>query len=169
MKIWSSTRDLVLIAHGKCIFNHPYWCSRDSVLKFGRCLHLHTLWTRAAKVLLCLTSHFHRLACSFIAQYWVMNQNQMCMLIWFSICLLFIINLVCFETCKDELDVMFVWMVMFSSFDMQNIKMILYKQNVTLRLSLMTEIMQTKLPIIYWSPFILQWLQYNTYNAREFF
>ena len=33
---------LVLIAHDKCIFNHPYWCSRDSVLKFGLCLHLHT-------------------------------------------------------------------------------------------------------------------------------
>ena len=32
----------VLIAHGKCIFNHQYWCSGDSVLKFGLCLHLHT-------------------------------------------------------------------------------------------------------------------------------
>ena len=32
----------VLIAPGKCIFNHPYWCSRDIVLKYGPCLHLHT-------------------------------------------------------------------------------------------------------------------------------
>ena len=32
----------VLIVHGKCIFNHPYRCSGDSVLKFGLCLHLHT-------------------------------------------------------------------------------------------------------------------------------
>ena len=32
----------VLVAHGKCIFNHTYWCSRDSVLKCGQCLHLHT-------------------------------------------------------------------------------------------------------------------------------
>ena len=32
----------VLIALGKCIFNHPYWCSRDSVLKCDQCLHLHT-------------------------------------------------------------------------------------------------------------------------------
>ena len=32
----------VLIAHGKCIFNHLYWCSGDSVRKFGMCLHLHT-------------------------------------------------------------------------------------------------------------------------------
>ena len=32
----------VLIAHGKCIFNHPYRCSRESVLKFCLCLHLHT-------------------------------------------------------------------------------------------------------------------------------
>ena len=31
----------VLIAHGKCIFNHPYWCSRYSVLKCGPCLNLH--------------------------------------------------------------------------------------------------------------------------------
>ena len=32
----------VLIAHGKCIFNHTYRCSRESVLKFCLCLHLHT-------------------------------------------------------------------------------------------------------------------------------
>ena len=32
----------VLIANGKCIFNHPYWCSGDKILKFGLCLHLHT-------------------------------------------------------------------------------------------------------------------------------
>ena len=32
----------VLIAHGKCIFNHSYRCSRESVLKFCLCLHLHT-------------------------------------------------------------------------------------------------------------------------------
>ena len=32
----------VLIAHGKCIFNHTYWCGGDSILKFGLCLHLHT-------------------------------------------------------------------------------------------------------------------------------
>ena len=55
---------------------------------------------------------------------------------------------------KDELDVIFVWMIMFS-FDMLNIKMILYEQNVMLRLSLIA--------------FIFQWLEYNTYNAREFF
>ena len=34
---------LVLIAHGKCILNQPYWCSGESVLKFGLCLHLHLL------------------------------------------------------------------------------------------------------------------------------
>ena len=53
------------------------------------------------------------------------------------------------------------------SFDMLNIKMILYEQNVTLRLRLIDRNnAKQKLPIIYWSLFILQWLQYNTYNAR---
>ena len=53
---------------------------------------------------------------------------------------------------------------------MLNIKMILYEQNVTLRLSLIDRNnAKQKLLIIYWSLFILQWLQYNTYDAREFF
>ena len=41
-KFGAAQEILVLIAHGKCIFNHPYWCSGDSILEFGLCLHLHT-------------------------------------------------------------------------------------------------------------------------------
>ena len=100
-----------------------------------------TLCIRVAKVILCQTTHFHRIACPFLAQHWVMDQNQMCLLIWFIIYLLFIINmflkgyLVCFETCKGWIGCIFVWVIMFS-FDMLHIKMILYEQNVTPRLSL---------------------------------
>ena len=91
----------VLIAHGKCILNHPYRCSGDSVLKFGLCLHLHTYFVyKSSKGYVVSKYTFYRIACPFIAQHWVMNQNQMCLLIWFIIFLLFIINLVCFETCK---------------------------------------------------------------------
>ena len=72
----------------------------DNVLKFGLCLHLHTLCIRAAKVMLCLTAHFHMIAHSFIAQHWVMNRksNVLAHLIYNLFTIL--INLVCFETCK---------------------------------------------------------------------
>ena len=49
--------------------------------------------------------------------------------------LLFMINLVLFETCKGLMGVILVSMSMFS-FDMLNIKMILYEQNFKLKLSL---------------------------------
>ena len=57
-------------------------------------------------------------------------------------------------------------MIMFSN-DTLNIKIILYEQNLRLRLSQIdrTDAKQ-KLPMIYWSPFSLQ---YNLYNARELF
>ena len=49
---------------------------------------------------------------------------------------LFIINLVCFEACKGLIGCNFCMKLIMFSFGMLNIKIILYKQNDTLRLSL---------------------------------
>ena len=108
---------LVLIAHAKCIFNHPYWCSGDSVLKLGLCLHLRTYFVYTSSKCYVVSNYtFSQAPRSFIAQHWVMNQNRTCLLIWFIISLLFIINLVCFETCIGWIgfnfcmnDYVFIW------------------------------------------------------------
>ena len=72
----------VLIAHGKCIFNHPHQCIGDSVLKFGLCLHLHTYFVyKSSKDYVVSNYTFLLDRLPFIAQHWVMNQNQMCLLI----------------------------------------------------------------------------------------